>query len=134
MGTTLASVVLLLFMLSGGYYVQVRISYKLMILKLLVFHFYSLPISQDIPAWISWIRYIAFTYYSYNLNVKIQYNNKMTYNCGPPNAISSVKCPLEDALRGISLKNGWVDALALVGMIVLYRSLAYISLRRMKTV
>ncbi len=85
------------------------------------------------PGWIAWVKYIAFTYYTYNLNLKIQYSTDMTYNCGPPDDLSSVKCPIESALRGLSLDNAYIDALALLAMVVIYRGLAYIALRRMKT-
>ncbi len=85
------------------------------------------------PTWISWVRYIAFTYYSYLLNLKIQYHKGMTYNCGPENDITSIKCPIENALRGQSLDNAYVDAMALLAMVVIYRGLTYMALRRMKT-
>ncbi|XP_042479099.1 ABC transporter G family member 22-like isoform X2 [Macadamia integrifolia] len=48
--TTLASVVVMTFMLSGGFFVQ------------------------KVPAFMSWIRYISFNYHTYRLLIKIQYS------------------------------------------------------------
>ncbi|MCO5548700.1 hypothetical protein L7F22_002159 [Adiantum nelumboides] len=56
--TTLASVVLLTFMLSGGFFVQ------------------------SIPNFISWIRYISYNYHTFNLLVKIQYGDGQEWWCG----------------------------------------------------
>lgn len=108
-GTTIASVVLLTFMLCGGYYLQ------------------------SIPAWIGWIKYISFTFYSYRLVIRLQYRKNMTYFCGPPEDVRSVSCPMQDALKGITLHEAWVDALALLAMVIIYRTLAYFALRNMKT-
>ena len=88
---------------------------------------------QIIPVWIGWIKYVAFTYYSYRLTMKIQYNDSDTYGCGPPGNVASVQCPMTDVLKGIPLGGGWDEAYPLLIMVVGYRLLAYVALRRMKT-
>ena len=93
----------------------------------------SLFIFQVIPVWIGWIKYVAFTYYSYRLTMKIQYTNADTYGCGPVGNEASVQCPMTDVLKGIPLGGGWTESYALLIMVVGYRLLAYVALRRMKT-
>ncbi|CAI5481441.1 unnamed protein product [Closterium sp. Yama58-4] len=109
--TTLASVLLLTFMLAGGYYLQ------------------------TIPAFISWIKYISFTYYAYRLIIKTQFSPSDTYQCGPSSDPSSVICPISNApsFRGFSLGDAWVDVVALLVQVAFYRGLGYFALRRMKT-
>jgi hypothetical protein len=46
---TVTTVVILTFLLVGGYYVR------------------------NIPVWISWIRYLSFLYWGYNLMIKSQF-------------------------------------------------------------
>lgn len=46
---TVTTVVILTFLLVGGYYVR------------------------NIPVWISWIRYLSFLYWGYNLLIKAQF-------------------------------------------------------------
>ncbi|CAI5516888.1 unnamed protein product, partial [Closterium sp. Naga37s-1] len=109
--TTLASVLLLTFMLAGGYYLQ------------------------TIPAFIAWIKYISFTYYAYRLIIKTQFSPSDTFECGPPSDPSAIICPISDApsFRGFSLGDAWVDVLALLAQVAFYRTLGYFALRRMKT-
>ncbi|CAI5496210.1 unnamed protein product [Closterium sp. Naga37s-1] len=109
--TTLASVLLLTFMLAGGYYLQ------------------------TIPAFIAWIKYISFTYYAYRLVIKTQFSPSDTFECGPPSDPSAIICPMSDApsFRGFSLGDAWVDVVALLVQVAFYRGLGYFALRRMKT-
>ena len=88
---------------------------------------------QVIPVWIGWIKYISFNFYSYKLIMKVQYTNADTYGCGPPANVESVQCPLSEVLKGIPLGGGWTESYALIIMVVVYRFLAYVALRRMKT-
>ena len=85
------------------------------------------------PVWIGWIKYISFNFYSYKLIMKVQYSNADTYGCGPPGNVASVQCPLSEVVKGITLGGGWDDAFPLLIMVVGYRVLAYVALRRMKT-
>ncbi|CAI5537048.1 unnamed protein product [Closterium sp. Naga37s-1] len=109
--TTLASVLLLTFMLAGGYYLQ------------------------TIPAFIAWIKYISFTYYAYRLIIKTQFSPSDTFECGLPSDPSAIICPISDApsFRGFSLGDAWVDVVALLVQVAFYRGLGYFALRRMKT-
>ena len=108
--TVFASVLLLTFMLAGGYYIS------------------------SIPSFISWIKYVSFTYYAYQLVLKMQFYPSQTFDCGPPSDPSSLSCSVQEApaFRAIPLTDAWVDALALLAQVVLYRLLAYVALRRMK--
>lgn len=105
--TTMASVVLLTFMLAGGYYLQ------------------------HIPDFIKWVKYISFNWYAYRLIMKIQYSRSELYNCGPGPAMCSVQ--ESPSLRAVPLHNPWNDAWPLLLMLVGWRFLAYVALRRMKT-
>ncbi|KAE8713148.1 ABC transporter G family member 22 [Hibiscus syriacus] len=87
--TTLASVTVMTFMLAGGYFVE------------------------RVPVFISWIRYMSFNYHTYNLLLKVQYQDMV-----PP-------------FKGIKTDNGLREVAALVAMIFGYRLLAYLSLRKM---
>ncbi|CAI5488360.1 unnamed protein product [Closterium sp. Naga37s-1] len=109
--TTLASVLLLTFMMAGGFYLQ------------------------TIPIFISWIKYVCFTYYAYRLIIKTQFSPSDTYECGPPSDPTSIICPMSAApsFRDFSLGDAWVEVVALLVQVVLYRGLGYVALRRMKT-
>lgn len=88
--TTLASVTVMTFMLAGGFFVE------------------------NVPVFVSWIRYMSFNYHTYKLLIKIQYKHKAS------------------SVNGMIIDNGLKEVTALVIMVFGYRLLAYISLRRMK--
>ncbi|XP_042424354.1 ABC transporter G family member 22-like [Zingiber officinale] len=88
--TTLASVTVMTFMLAGGFFVK------------------------RVPAFISWLRYLSFNYYSYRLLLKVQYDR------------------LPPSFDIEKLDNGIKEVAVMIGMVFVYRFLAYISLRRMK--
>ncbi|GAB4861153.1 hypothetical protein Ancab_036310 [Ancistrocladus abbreviatus] len=90
--STLASVTIMTFMLSGGYFIQ------------------------NVPKFMSWLRYVSFSYHTYRLLVKIQ------FSCSGHSACHS------------TMNMGWggTEVGALMIMIVGYRLLAYFFLRRMK--
>lgn len=104
--TTLASVVLLTFMLSGGFFVQ------------------------KLPPFISWLKYASYNYYTFKLLVKVQYDDGQRYDCNTP--VGCRRIADSPALRNISLNGGTMEALVLLSMVVGYRLLAYLALRRMK--
>lgn len=103
--TTLASIVMLAFMLTAGFFVQ------------------------HIPVWMKWLKYISFNYYVYKLLIKVQYSDGEVYDCGT--GCQSVGT--SPAFHGIQLGGGGMEAWALLLMVAIYRILAYIALRRMKT-
>lgn len=86
--TTLASVIVLAFMLAGGYFVQ------------------------HIPPFIGWVKYISFQAHTYKILLYIQYGGSTT----------------KEMLAGGLGKS----IFAMVAMVLGYRILAYIALRRMK--
>ncbi|KAH7420460.1 hypothetical protein KP509_13G008600 [Ceratopteris richardii] len=104
--TTLASIVLLTFMLSGGFFVQ------------------------SIPSFIAWIRYISYNYHTFRLLATVQYGHGSQYfNCDTSTGCQKV----EEAsiFHNISLEGGGTEVLVLLSMIIGYRLIAYVALRRM---
>ena len=69
---------------------------------------------QDVPIFISWLRYFSFNYHTYRLLLKVQYET------------------ISPVIDGIKLDSGLKEATALGIMVFGYRFLAYLSLRRMK--
>ncbi|KAI3991336.1 hypothetical protein MKX01_034655 [Papaver californicum] len=86
--TTLASVAVMTFMLAGGFFVK------------------------QVPAFISWIRYVSFNYHTYRLLIKVQYDH------------------ITPSIHGMELDSGLTEVIAMVIMVIGYRLLAYLSLRR----
>eukprot|EP00245_Coleochaete_scutata_P013921 TRINITY_DN5791_c0_g1_i1.p1 TRINITY_DN5791_c0_g1~~TRINITY_DN5791_c0_g1_i1.p1 ORF type:complete len:163 (+),score=31.49 TRINITY_DN5791_c0_g1_i1:30-491(+) len=109
--TTFASVILLTFMLAGGYYLQ------------------------KIPPFINWVKYLSFNWFTYRLIMKIQYSDSQTYLCGDASPTGNGQCSIKmaPAMRGMDLSGAGQEAWPLLIMVVGYRLLAYIALRRMKT-
>ncbi|KAL6006931.1 ABC transporter G member 14 [Asimina triloba] len=107
--TTLASVIMLTFLLAGGYYVQ------------------------HIPPFISWLKYISFSYYCYKLLIGVQYTDADFYVCGGQGAgTTSSTCRVLDfpAIKHLGADNKGYDLIALTFMLVGYRLVAYMALRR----
>ncbi|QCE09895.1 ABC transporter G family member 9-like [Vigna unguiculata] len=104
--TTLASVIMLCFLLAGGFYVQ------------------------HVPKFIAWIKYISISYYTYQLFIGSQYRYGETYPC------SSGQCPIVEfpSIKQIGVHFGLHDqlmaALGLVIMLIVYRVIAYVALMR----
>ncbi|KAD0020788.1 hypothetical protein E3N88_44914 [Mikania micrantha] len=86
--TTLASVIVMAFMLAGGFFVK------------------------DVPVFISWLSYLSFNYHTYRLVLKVQYGH------------------ISNVIDGIKLDSGLKEVGALVAMAIIYRIMAYMSLRR----
>jgi len=105
--TTLASIIMLAFMLTGGFFVQ------------------------SIPVWMSWLKYLSFNYYNYRLLTKVQYSSSETFDCGTSSGCRPMATA--PAFHGMSLEGGGIDAMALLIMVVVYRYLSYLSLRRLNT-
>lgn len=74
-----------------------------------------LKIWQEVPKFISWIRYISFNYHTYKLLLKVQYGGGLSRK-----------------INGMRIDDGWTEVCALIAMVFGYRLLAYLSLRRMK--
>ncbi|XP_027910762.1 ABC transporter G family member 21-like [Vigna unguiculata] len=101
--TTLASVTMLVFLLAGGYYIQ------------------------QIPFFISWLKYISFSHYCYKLLVGVQYSINEVYECGP-----GLHCKTRDfpAIKCLGLDNLWKDVVVLTIMLIGYRVVAYLALKK----
>lgn len=103
--TTLGSVIMLTFLLAGGYYVH------------------------NVPVFISWIKYVSIGYYTYKLLILGQYTENELYPCGEN---GKLKCHVGDfeGIKHIGFNSGLASALALAAMLVGYRVVAYIALVR----
>ncbi|KAL9236391.1 hypothetical protein vseg_011069 [Gypsophila vaccaria] len=102
--TTLGSVIMLTFLLAGGFYVQ------------------------HIPAFISWIKYFSICSYNYKLLLGSQYKEGETYPCGYEGRV----CYVADfpSIRNVGLGGQVGSAVALMVMFVCYRLIAYVALMR----
>ncbi|CAN8273681.1 unnamed protein product [Cochlearia groenlandica] len=103
--TTLGSVIMLTFLLAGGYYVR------------------------HVPVFITWIKYVSIGYYTYKLLILGQYKENEWYPCGEN---EKLKCYVGDfeGIKHIGFQSGFVSVLALFVMLVGYRVVAYIALMR----
>ncbi|XP_042496053.1 ABC transporter G family member 26 [Macadamia integrifolia] len=100
----IASLVLMLFLLTGGYYVQ------------------------HIPVFIKWLKYLSFMYYGFRLLLKVQYSGDQLYECGRQGGCRSLQSsPSFDTINlSGDLKEVWI----LLAMALAYRFCAYVCLRR----
>ncbi|KAK7401844.1 hypothetical protein VNO78_13657 [Psophocarpus tetragonolobus] len=104
--TTLGSVIMLSFMLAGGFYVQ------------------------HVPKFISWVKYISIGYYTYQLFIGSQYSYGETYPC-PSGQCQIAEFPsIKQAGIHLHLNDQLMAAAALVIMAIGYRLIAYIALMR----
>lgn len=110
--STIVTVTMLAFVLTGGYYVH------------------------KMPSCIAWIKYISSTYYNYKLLINVQYGDgkKISYLLGcfdrhGSSRDASCKFVEEDIVGQIS---PLVSIGAFLSMFVGYRLLAYLALRRLK--
>lgn len=99
--TTLSSVLMLVFLLASGYYIQ------------------------HIPMFIDWMRYISFSQYCYKLLVGVQYSVNEVYECGH----GSCRAYDFPAIESLQIHNMALDVAALLLMLLGYRVLAYLALR-----
>ncbi|KAL5710162.1 ABC transporter G member 26 [Ranunculus cassubicifolius] len=100
----IASLVLMLFLLTGGYYVQ------------------------HIPAFMQWLKYISFMYYGFRLLLKVQYSGEELYECGSKGGCRSLQT--SPSFDTVNLDGGLKEVWVLLAMALAYRLCAYISLRR----
>ncbi|KAK6126512.1 hypothetical protein DH2020_039746 [Rehmannia glutinosa] len=69
---------------------------------------------SNVPVFISWLRFLSFNYHTYKLLLKVQYQH------------------ISHSINGVKIDNGYKEIGVLAAMVVGYRFLAYLSLRRMK--
>ncbi|CAH9126780.1 unnamed protein product [Cuscuta epithymum] len=101
---TLASLVLLLFLLTGGYYVQ------------------------HIPKFMRWLKYVSFMYYGFRLLLKVQYDGDELYECGSEGGCKTLQS--SPSFDTVNLNGGLREVWVLLAMAVAYRLCAYFCLRR----
>ncbi|KAJ7981704.1 ABC transporter-like protein [Quillaja saponaria] len=103
--TTLGSVLMLTFLLAGGYYVQ------------------------HVQPFISWIKYLSISHYTYKLLMGSQYSPQDVYPCAT-NVSHFCSVAEFPAIKQVGLDGQPLAALALVIMVVAYRLIAYVALMR----
>ncbi|KAF8409764.1 hypothetical protein HHK36_005843 [Tetracentron sinense] len=100
----IASLVLMLFLLTGGYYVQ------------------------HIPQFMQWLKYISFMYYGFRLLLKVQYSGDQLYECGSKGGCRSLQS--SPSFDTVNLNGGLKEVWVLLAMALAYRLCAYACLRR----
>ncbi|KAL6203673.1 hypothetical protein ACLB2K_027373 [Fragaria x ananassa] len=99
-----ASLILMLFLLTGGYYVQ------------------------HIPKFMQWLKYLSFMWYGFRLLLKIQYSGDDLYEC---ESIGGCR-PLQSSptFEMVELDGGMKEVWILLAMAICYRLCAYLCLRK----
>ncbi|KAG6540947.1 hypothetical protein Mapa_017668 [Marchantia paleacea] len=102
--STLASVMMLTFLLAGGFY------------------------AKDISPALRWLKYVSFSYHGFKLELNSQFGADDVYPC------STGQCRVADieSVATVGLGGTLVSALAMLGLFVGFRLIAYIALRRTK--
>lgn len=119
---TIASIMMLTFMLVGGFYVR------------------------DVPVWIRWVKYLSFVYWGFNVLLHVEMSGRTYVDCGERAAAAAAangqapvalrECaPVVDIQRALALPvdpNASValDAGVLLAMMIALRLLIYVALRR----
>ncbi|WOL12965.1 hypothetical protein Cni_G21734 [Canna indica] len=99
----MASVIMQAFMLTGGFYMQ------------------------HLPAFIGWIKYVSFNYYSFKLQLVSQFSRDETYQCTP-----TTRCRIADmpTAKMVGFDHVPLAVVMLFIMLVFYRLVAYVGLMR----
>ncbi|PON40131.1 ABC transporter-like [Parasponia andersonii] len=99
-----ASLVLMLFLLTGGYYVQ------------------------HIPIFMQWLKYLSFMYYGFRLLLKVQYSGDQLYECESKGGCRPLQS--SPSFDTVNLNGGLQEVWILLVMALAYRLCAYFCLRR----
>lgn len=100
----LASQVLMLFLLTGGYYVQ------------------------HLPKFMRWMKHVSFMHYGFRLLLKVQYSGNLLYDCQSKGGCRSLQT--SPSFDTINLCSRWNEVWILIAMALAYKLLAYLSLSR----
>ncbi|CAA6661531.1 unnamed protein product [Spirodela intermedia] len=100
----MASLVLMLFILTGGYYVQ------------------------HIPIFMRWLKYVSFMHFGFRLMLKAQYSGDEPYECGGPGGCRRLQS--SPSFDTVNLAGGVEEVWILLAMALAYRLLAFFCLRR----
>ncbi|KAF3773453.1 ABC transporter G family member 26 [Nymphaea thermarum] len=98
----IASLVLMLFLLTGGYYVQ------------------------HIPKFMQWLKYISFMHYGFRLLLKVQYSGDLLYECGSAGGCKRLQS--SPSFDTINLNGDNKEVWVLLSMAIAYRLCAYACL------
>ncbi|KAJ0976184.1 hypothetical protein J5N97_018149 [Dioscorea zingiberensis] len=101
--SALASVIMLAFMLAGGFYVQ------------------------HVPSFIAWFKYLSSVFYTFKLLLASQYKEDDVYECGPKRTCRVADFPVVK-LAGLDHQGLALGVMFL--MFIFYRLVAYIALMR----
>ncbi|WJX60438.1 ABC transporter G member 26 [Trifolium repens] len=99
-----ASLILMLFLLTGGYYVQ------------------------HIPKFMQWLKYMSFMYYGFRLLLKVQYSGEQLYECESYGGCRPLQS--SPSFDTVNLKGGLSEVWVLLAMALCFRIMAYFCLRR----
>ncbi|XP_065862729.1 ABC transporter G family member 26 [Euphorbia lathyris] len=99
-----ASLILMLFLLTGGYYVQ------------------------HIPKFMQWLKYLSFMYYGFRLLLKVQYDGEDKYECESKGGCRNLQS--SPSFDTVNLNGGLQEVWVLISMAFIYRIFAYFCLRR----
>ncbi|XP_021287941.1 ABC transporter G family member 26 [Herrania umbratica] len=100
----IASLILMLFLLTGGYYVQ------------------------HIPKFMQWMKYLSFMYYGFRLLLKVQYSGDQLYECQSKGGCRTLQnSPSFDT---VNLDGGLQEVWVLLAMALGYRLCAYFCLHK----
>ncbi|KAK7386020.1 hypothetical protein VNO78_32066 [Psophocarpus tetragonolobus] len=99
-----ASLILMLFLLTGGYYVQ------------------------HVPKVMQWLKYLSFVYYGFRLLLKVQYSGDQPYECEREGGCRTLQS--SPSFDTVNLEGGLTEAWVLVAMALSFRVFAYFCLRR----
>ncbi|CAL0309738.1 unnamed protein product [Lupinus luteus] len=99
-----ASLILMMFLLTGGYYVQ------------------------HIPKFMRWLKYMSFMYYGFRLLLKVQYSGDELYDCESNGGCKTLQS--SPSFDTVNLKGGLKEVWILLAMAITYRFLAYWCLHR----
>ncbi|CAL9071527.1 unnamed protein product [Musa textilis] len=102
-GSALLTVLMVIFQLASGFYVQ------------------------NIPPFISWVKYVSFNYYTFKLQIASQYSSTDTYQCTP-----TATCPVSEfpSFKLLGFDKRALSVIALFLMIFILRFVAYLGLLR----
>ncbi|KAL3132535.1 hypothetical protein ABBQ32_009078 [Trebouxia sp. C0010 RCD-2024] len=124
---TLAAILMLTFILTGGYFVR------------------------GIPVWISWLKYLSFVFYGYGQLAHIEFKDRQLYSCTDPSGAAGAQAsidvdnprtdprctPVSNTQSALGLQQGvnsqvWkiINPCILILTLFVLRALVYIALRK----
>ncbi|KAF8048639.1 hypothetical protein N665_2449s0008 [Sinapis alba] len=100
----IASLVLMMFLLTGGYYVQ------------------------HIPKFMQWLKYLSFMHYGFRLLLKVQYSGDQVFDCASKGGCRTLQS--SSSFDTVNLNGGLEELWVLLAMAFGYRLCTYFCLRK----